>query len=501
MSILLPVRWTEEAAAYVCSIEAIRFDNSIPSYILTGNADLESTYGNYLTLSVWFKVVSWPAATTDDVLLAQYINDWLSLRGASDGDIELEIFNAAESAAKRFQTTNQPVSLDTWHHVAVAWDTTSTGNQVYIDGVAATGTWDEDFTGSGLDAGPSGGGKIAIGARAGFFQDRNPDVCVSEFWATNESIDLETDLWLFRTTAGEAVDLGSDGSAPTGTQALLYMKTPPTAGVATDNAGSWSLGGGEWAPVSSPTACADAPVGCALQHRSEFRIINSFLWIFDTEFGSVPSGNIHLQNSSVARPRLKVDIINTDFSGGDMVLVGFGLQNPILDVSNVKWCNPVNSTLSGRNWSFQISPTYIRNDRTLDLALCSPATWTHTSDDAGYSVPTENTLHVGTGQTYSTVWAAYGDAVDGDNIILHPEGSPHDADEFFLNNIDKGVSFWGSTGDPNDVELRTTSNSNTRWLRWRLWARTDRSHICGIYHLTVHRTAGPTGAGVVGVFQ
>ena len=261
MSFLLPVRWTAVAAVSACPIEAIRFDNSIPSYVVsTLMLDIEDLYGNYITYSVWIKVASWPAGTTDDVIISQYINAWLSLRGASDGDIEAEIWNTTEGSVKRFQTTNQPISLDTWHHIAVAFDTTSTGNKVYIDGVSATGTWVNDFTGSTLDAGPVGNVRTCLGCEVVFFgAAKQADVCVSEFWATNELVDLSTDITKFRSTDGKGVELGSDGSTPTGTQALLYMKTPPTAGVATDNAGSVSTGGGEWVPYNSPTACADAP--------------------------------------------------------------------------------------------------------------------------------------------------------------------------------------------------------------------------------------------------
>lgn len=266
MSFLLPVRWNSPAVVVdECNIKAIQFDG-VDQYVdSTYNADLEAVYGNYLNISVWIKVAGWPSGTSeDDVILSQYINTWLSLRAASYGDFEVEIWNAAESAFKRYQTSNQPLSLDTWHHIAVAFDGTATGNQVYIDGVASTGSWVSDFSGAGLDAGPLGGGKIYIGSGNRFNRARHyANVCVSEFWALGgEALDLSSNITKFRSTDGKGVELGSDGSNPTGTQATLYMKDPPTAGVSTDNAGSWDPFGPafpEWRPLNDPTECTDAP--------------------------------------------------------------------------------------------------------------------------------------------------------------------------------------------------------------------------------------------------
>ena len=81
------------------------------------------------------------------------------------------------------------------------------------------------------------------------------NACLSEFWVSNEYIDLsvEANRRKFIDSSGKPVDLGSDGSTPTGTAPLIYLPNP--SGTFENNAGT----GGNFTVTGALTACADSP--------------------------------------------------------------------------------------------------------------------------------------------------------------------------------------------------------------------------------------------------
>lgn len=105
-----------------------------------------------------------------------------------------------------------------WHHYAVSVDRSSNLCKMYLDGSSdgpkAPGAY---FAASGnIDY--SSLYETRVGG--GF------DGFMAEFWMHNEYIDLSTasNLQKFRSATGYPVNLGSDGSTPTGTTPIIYNR-------------------------------------------------------------------------------------------------------------------------------------------------------------------------------------------------------------------------------------------------------------------------------------
>jgi len=139
-----------------------------------------------------------------------------------------------------------------WRHILFAWDTSVAGDivQGYLDDLAKFSTsplfrnGDVDYTQTdwGIGATTAGASKL--------------NGCLSEFYFnTDEYLDIsvEANRRLFITAAGKPVDLGADGSTPTGNQPAIYLPNP--FGTFEGNAGY----GGDFSVTGALTACADSP--------------------------------------------------------------------------------------------------------------------------------------------------------------------------------------------------------------------------------------------------
>ncbi|MCB0342881.1 MAG: hypothetical protein H6626_01230 [Pseudobdellovibrionaceae bacterium] len=94
-----------------------------------------------------------------------------------------------------------------------------------------------------------------------------------------------------------------------------------------------------------------------------------------------------------------------------------------------------------------------------------------------------NILHVGGGQTYSTIVDALTAASDGDNIILHPGNHTVPA----YTTISKDVRFYGSTGDPDDVSINVDIGSDDVVFHLRADLMAPAQVKPGFYHMTIQR--------------
>lgn len=109
-----------------------------------------------------------------------------------------------------------------WHHCLAAWDTeTAENNKIYIDGVdrtnivsRANSNIDYTFGSFYSGASSSGGNKL------------NADVA-DLWWAHNQWLDITSSANREKFAKnGRPVNLGSDGSTPTGTAPIIYFKGP-----------------------------------------------------------------------------------------------------------------------------------------------------------------------------------------------------------------------------------------------------------------------------------
>lgn len=199
---------------------------------LTGNAD--SKVG---TISFWF----WLDSNAADE----------NIRATTAGDMRVEFLTATASIQVRAENAAGTVilavradpaggiSAGAWHHVALSWDLATAGSgrgwlddaDVYAEPTFTNDTI--DYTKSDHWVGSGAAGANPFAGRLG------------EYYETREYIDLDTESnrRKFISASGTPVDLGSNGSTPTGNQPIIYLSRRPgdTADAFLNNRGS---GGG-----------------------------------------------------------------------------------------------------------------------------------------------------------------------------------------------------------------------------------------------------------------
>ena len=132
----------------------------------------------------------------------------------------------------RVTTNNAFFTIGVWNHLA--WSDTGSELQLYLNGSSVNRAgWAEDIYNGTKEAWylsdyvvnvDRGNYRLVVGGRA--TQNLLFNSEIQEFYITaNEFVDLSTDLDKFY-NSGKPVDLGSDGSLPTGNQPFLYLKNP-----------------------------------------------------------------------------------------------------------------------------------------------------------------------------------------------------------------------------------------------------------------------------------
>lgn len=165
------------------------------------------------------------------------------------GDHTLRIIaDQEDSTALMDVTSGSTFSSAGWHHCFCSFDLSSTSNRaLYIDGVDDTPTWNTYTTSGTVDWTRT---DLAIGSTV--TPTQHFDGCLSEFYFTNEYL-AASNISSF-ISGGKPVSLGGDGSTPTGTAPLVYLKTSYTA------FGSNSGSGGDFTINNGPlAACASRP--------------------------------------------------------------------------------------------------------------------------------------------------------------------------------------------------------------------------------------------------
>lgn len=176
---------------------------------LTGAAD-----GKVGILSCWF----WFDATAADMIIFAANTESPVLKW-DDGDdrVELTIENTSGTQRLIFHAGTS-ISTGVWHHILCSWNVASAGTgRVYLDDAAGTVALYTDntldYTGAnwGVGALPAGSGKLNGRLGELYFQQ-------GEYL----DFDTESERRKFISAGGEPVDLGANGSTPTGSQPLVY---------------------------------------------------------------------------------------------------------------------------------------------------------------------------------------------------------------------------------------------------------------------------------------
>lgn len=165
------------------------------------------------------------------------------------------VFGLTDSSGASKLSTDSGATTITdanWHHFLIAWDlTVGTGplSWMYIDDVDVESVTTL-ATSPQIDVTHT---TNRFGANSSATPNRYLNGCLAEFyWRVNETLDMDTtsNRRKFIDASGNPVDLGADGSTPTGTQPEVYFQDDFT-----DNLGTLANPGA----TGSPAACSDSP--------------------------------------------------------------------------------------------------------------------------------------------------------------------------------------------------------------------------------------------------
>lgn len=222
---------------------AAEFDGT--NDLITFNQNWGGTATTSGVISFWLKMTGDDGVNNRIILEDDQAR--IRVRRKSDNSIEVILKKADNTIIKQANTSSTDITVaNGWRHFACAWN--GTNLQIYLDGSSdiSTTTNDNDTIdwGNYTDIGIGGIG----GASAG-----NLEGCLAEFYVNvGEFLDLSSNIGSF-ISGGEPVDLGSDGSTPTGAQPDVYLKDEYTS--FETNYGSKNDG----SVVGALTQCSDSP--------------------------------------------------------------------------------------------------------------------------------------------------------------------------------------------------------------------------------------------------
>lgn len=215
----------------------------------TGNAD--SSFGS---LSVWLRL---DAGDNTTMGILGNAGAFLRVFRQNDNKFLVDLYAADGTTEYTYASSTTYLASSTWLNVLMSWDLNHVVTQkvswMYVNdtsvGAAPTNdpalamTVDYTRTSWGAAATNTGGTAPLNG-------------CMAELWfAPGQYIDFSSSAnrRKFITAGGKPVDLGSDGSTPTGTAPILYIKN------AASSVGTNSGTGGNMTAQGSPVDCSTSP--------------------------------------------------------------------------------------------------------------------------------------------------------------------------------------------------------------------------------------------------
>lgn len=219
------------AGGYVAN--AVDFDGT-NDYLTRGAGLTGASDHSQGIFSAWLRLDG-SDATLMRLIRAADGNAVLILRDSGNKFV-FHLSNTAATSTLAFKTVNSYTSGSAWRHVLASWDLNfgagSKLSHLYIDGTSDITVTTDSGSAANVDYTQTDWGFMASHAGASLWNG-----CVSEFYfAPGQFLDLSdsSNRSKFRTAGGKPADLGSDGSTPTGTSPLVYLKGN-AAGFATNS--------------------------------------------------------------------------------------------------------------------------------------------------------------------------------------------------------------------------------------------------------------------------
>lgn len=178
---------------------------------LTGNADSKSGL-----ISFWIKFNGGDGSS--QIVYGDNDISGTVFKNASD-NIEIQFENASSVDILNVKSTETVTVSSGWTHVLIAYDLATTTTQIIVDGVS--GRTETTVTDDTIDYTRT---NHIIGEFLTFFR-LNADIA-DLYINFGETLDIsvEANERKFRDANGKPVDLGSDGSLPTGTAPIMFFR-------------------------------------------------------------------------------------------------------------------------------------------------------------------------------------------------------------------------------------------------------------------------------------
>jgi hypothetical protein len=218
----------EEAAAYTA--QGVNFDGA--SGGLQRNADLGGANAKVGIVSFWLKMQGGDAGF-QAIIEPDGSTTGLSVYRWNDNKIRIVGHNAADAVILDLKSTTSLVAGGAWKHVLASWNLATSQSQLYLNDVddsnAVTTTDDTiDYTKTDW----------FIGGRSGASLLLNADIADLYFnIVTSFDLSNSTNRRKFISAGGAPVDLGSDGSTPTGTAPIVFLHGPVAGWETNDGSG------------------------------------------------------------------------------------------------------------------------------------------------------------------------------------------------------------------------------------------------------------------------
>lgn len=218
---------------------------------LTGNAD-----SSQFIFSCWFRMDG-SDGVQKEIYNAGTLGNGISISRDSSNRISVDIYDSSGSKEVAFTSSSTSfTSSSTWHHLLISCDTNfSAGNKLkkmMIDGVSDIANITDSASAFNIDftrTNHSIGATVAGGSRF--------NGCLAEvYFAIGSYLDVTTapNLAKFRKANGKPENLGTDGSTPTGSQPIIYLKNAAASfNTNSGSGGNFSITGSLDTASSSPS--------------------------------------------------------------------------------------------------------------------------------------------------------------------------------------------------------------------------------------------------------
>ena len=195
-------------------VPAVKYDGT--NDYLAPDTDIQ-TASNVGLCSFWFRLDGGDGSAMElaDGSLGIIAGDSFKIRRNTSNKMSF-VWNIPFSTSNSFESSTSFITSSVWHHCMASWDS-NVAQHLYIDGA------------NELNSIESTGTQTPIGVENLFASDtasNKYDGAIAQFYLTDEYLDLSIAANRLKFYDSDVVDLGDDGSTPTGTQPLVLLNLP-----------------------------------------------------------------------------------------------------------------------------------------------------------------------------------------------------------------------------------------------------------------------------------